>query len=58
MPAIAEAPAPGLVVPAVAPSPQPVSAVAVLAGLVALAALALLILGDRLVGSQRRPPRL
>jgi len=58
MPAIAEAPSQGLVVPAVAPNPQPVSAAVTLACLVVLTALLLLIFGDRLVGSQRRPPRL
>jgi hypothetical protein len=57
MPPIAEAPPQGLVVPAVAPNPQPVSAVLTLACLVVLAALLLLIFGERLVGSQRRPPR-
>jgi hypothetical protein len=57
-PAIAETPLQGLVAPTVTLAPQSISGDVVLAGLVAAASLLLLLSADRLVGWNRRSPRL
>ncbi|MGP8160195.1 MAG: hypothetical protein ACLQGJ_03080 [Candidatus Dormibacteria bacterium] len=57
-PAIVETPLQGLVAPAVTLAPQSISGDVVLAGLVTAASLLLLLSADRLVGWNRRSPRL